>query len=527
MIVEVDPSKSVTQAGSAGELSQRAVVHLGASAVSMTVVEYSPDRPSSPEVLEMLEQPLPMAEDVFRNGELSRPTIERCVRILGRFAITLREYGLEMGRDVDGIATNILGEARNSEVLYNRLKVACGIDVRALDEGDMTRLIYSSVVSLVKRNAELKKARLLAIHLGPGNTRVMLINRGRIEQYNSYRMGAHRVIEAVERMPSDSDSMSELIGGHINGTIEQIEASFGRERIEAIMAVGQEIQLAAQYLEGQAELITVECSALRRLMQRLVGMEDSEIASRLDSNRFAAHAVPEGLVCYLAIVNRLGHEKIYVPGGRFQERFLTALARDEFPTKRFSSEVIQSARALGKKYRYDGKHGRHVAALGVKIYDELQEVLGLPPQDRLLLEVAAIVHEVGSFISRRNHHKHSLYIIANSEIFGLNDEETKLVALVARYHRRSLPQPVHPVMRDLSREGRIRVAKLAALLRVADALDRSHTQRLEVHRARVDKDRLLLHVGNMVNVKVEELALNSKADLFEQVFGLEVVLETG
>lgn len=523
----VDSGQPGSEMAAEAAVAQRAVVHLGANAVSMMVVEHDPEKPAATEVLEFLEQPLPLAEDIFRDGELSRSTIERCVRILRSFAGTLWEYGLQMDGDVEGVGTNILSEAKNSEVLYNRLKVACGINVRALDEGDMTRLVYSLVVRLLKEHSGLRKSRLLAVHLGPGNTRVMLFNKGRINQYNSYRMGAHRVVEAIERMPSDSDALSDLIEGHINGTIEQIEDSYVNDDIEAVLVLGQEVQPAAQYLGDHDAVMTVECRAMRRLVNRLAAIEVAETASMLDVNLFAARVMCAGLVCNLAIADRLGVPEMHVPGGRFEERFLGALAGDQFSTKRFTAEVIQSARALGKQYRYDRKHGRHVAALAVKLFDELEDVLELPPQDRLLLEVAGILHEIGSFISRRNHHKHSLYIIVNSEIFGLNDEETTLVALVARYHRRALPQPGHPFMRDLSREGRIRVTKLAALLRVADALDRSHTQRLEVQRAYIDGDRLLLHVGNMVNVKVEELALHSKADLFEQVFGLEVMLETG
>lgn len=507
-------------------LSQRAVVHIGANAVSMIVVEHAVGDPASAEVLEFLEQPLPLAEDIFRDGELSRSTIEKCVRVLGRFAGTLREYGLSMARGVEGVGTNILSEADNSEVLYNRLQVGCGLNVRPLDEGDMTRLIYSSVARLLKENGNLRRSRLLAVHLGPGNTRLMLFNRGRIVEYTSYRMGAHRVVEAIERLPSDSDSVLDLIEGHINGTIEQIEDTYVNERIDAVLAIGQEIQPAARYLGEHGAVIQVGCKSLRRLAKRLSKMEESEISPMLDVNIYSARVVAAGLVCNLAIAARSGMNQLHVPGGRFDERFLRGLAGGEFSTKRFTREVIQSARALGKKYRYDRKHGRHVASLAVKLFDDLAEPLGLPIQDRLLLEVAAIIHEIGSYISRRNHHKHSLYIIVNSEIFGLNDEETKLVALVARYHRQALPQPGHPFMRELSREGRIRVTKLAALLRVADALDRSHTQRLHLERARVEKDQLLLHVGHVINVSVEELALQSKADLFEQVFGLEVVLET-
>ena len=506
-------------------LVQRAVVHIGANAVSMIVVEHANEKPSAVEVLEFLEQPLPLAEEIFRDGALSRGTIERCVRILERYGTTLREYGLQT-QAAEGVATNILSEADNSELLINRLQVACGLEVRPLDEGDMTRLVYLVVAHLLKEHGDLRKARLLAVHVGPGNTRVMLFRKGRIVQYTSYRMGAHRVAEAVERLPSDTDALPDLIKRHINGIIEQIEEVYAGEAIDAVLAIGHEIQPVARNIASRQSLMQVSCKHLRRFEKQVSPLEDKKVSRMLEVNVYASRAVAAGMVCNLAVVEMLGLDYAYVPDGHFEEGFLTGLAGGEFSAKRFANEVLESARALGKKFKYDRRHGQHVAALSVSLFDHLVDVIDLPAQDRLLLEVAAIVHEVGSFISRRSHHKHSLYIIKNSEIFGLNDEETNIVALVARYHRRALPQPFHLFMRELTREGRIRVSKLAAILRVADALDRSHTQRLEVTKARVEQHKLLLHIGPLMNVSVEELALRSKGDLFEQMFGLEVVLET-
>lgn len=507
---------------------QRAVVHIGANAVSMLIVEEgaSSGRRSEVEILEFLEQPYPLAQDIFRRGELGRQTTERCVRILGSFDATLREYGLQMQQDVEAVGTNILSEAENSELLYNRLQVACGLTVRPLDEGDMTRLIYVSVARFLKENPSLRKSSVLAVHVGPGNTRLMLFNRGRIVEYTSYRMGAHRVAEAIDPAEAEGEAIPGLIAGHINGTIEQIEETFGDEKIDAVLAIGQEIQPVARHLSDEEPVMRIETKALKRFVKQLRKMEDRDVASLLDLNAYSARVVTACVVGNLAIVEKLGVGELHVPGGRFEERFLAGLAGGEFSTKRFESEVIQSAHALGKKYLYDRKHGQYVAAMAVKLFDELAARLGLQMQDRLLLEVAGIVHEVGSFIGRRSHHKHSLYIIRNSEIFGLNDEETTIVALVARYHRQALPQLGHPHMRELTREGRIRVSMLAALLRVADALDRSHTQRIQVSKARIEKNTLIIQVGSSINVSVEELALRAKADLFERVFGLEVVLET-
>ena len=144
--------------------------------------------------------------------------------------------------------------------------------------------------------------------------------------------------------------------------------------------------------------------------------------------------------------------------------------------------MLASAEALGQRYRFDHDHGHHVAKLATRLFDELREEHGLGDRDRLLLQVAALLHDVGIYVSLRAHHKHSQYILAASQIFGLSDEETAVVSNIARYHRRGLPQRTHVPYVALDREDRMIVNKLAAILRVANALDAEHAQRSAIVR---------------------------------------------
>ena len=170
-------------------------------------------------------------------------------------------------------------------------------------------------------------------------------------------------------------------------------------------------------------------------------------------------------------------------------------------------------------------HGEHVAKLCHHLFTELQDLHGMTKHDAMLLQVAAILHEVGTFVSPRAHHKHSEYIILNSEIFGLDRLDINMIAMISRYHRHSGPRIDHPNYRDLDTVDRIRVAKLSALLRVADALERTHDQRVHEIIVRRDDRRLRLSLPGLNDAAVERLAMASKADLFEQVFGLEVVID--
>ncbi len=169
---------------------------------------------------------------------------------------------------------------------------------------------------------------------------------------------------------------------------------------------------------------------------------------------------------------------------------------------------------------------RMVADIAVRLFDELHAEHGLGPRHRLLLEVAGLLHEVGGFVSSRSHHKHSGYLIANSEIFGLNRDEIAVVAQVARYHRRSGPKPSHAEYVALARETRVTVNKLAALLRVADALARGHVRHARDLRFDRQGDDLVVAIPGVADVLLEERAIAGKGDLFEDIFGMKVRLET-
>jgi exopolyphosphatase/guanosine-5'-triphosphate,3'-diphosphate pyrophosphatase len=187
--------------------------------------------------------------------------------------------------------------------------------------------------------------------------------------------------------------------------------------------------------------------------------------------------------------------------------------------------VIQSAHVVAQKYLIDTAHAEQTRALAVQLFDRLANEHQLGQRHRMLLEVAAILHEVGMFVSSRAHHKHSLYLIAHSEILGLTQDELAMVANIARYHRRSRPKPSHTEYMTRPREQRMIVNKLAALLRVADALDISRTQRIDGFESRIDNNGLIISVKTHGDLTLEERSLAEKGDMLLDIYGLDVRLE--
>ena len=172
----------------------------------------------------------------------------------------------------------------------------------------------------------------------------------------------------------------------------------------------------------------------------------------------------------------------------------------------------------------DEDHSRYVTRSALKLFDSLKSELALDRHARLLLEAAAILHDVGFYIRPGDHHLHGQYIVSNSDIFGLNREDIHIVSNVVRYHRAESPRASHSEYASLPRTDRTMVLKLSALLRVADALDRGHSQHIEDFDIELTRDTLFLRARGTHHITLERLALEEKAGLFEDVFGYKLVV---
>ncbi|RYD21294.1 MAG: HD domain-containing protein [Verrucomicrobiaceae bacterium] len=496
-------------------------LHIGASSVSMMVAERADDGSLLP--VDFLEQPAPVARDIFRNGSVSAQTTERVVSIIKGYQESLAELGLDANNITRAVATNILSEAANHETVMNRIRIACGLKIGTIDDGEMTRLIYLKTRRRLLNLPAMRKDTTLVLHVGPGNTRALLFQNGRITRYTSYRMGTHRTREAVEGTHAEGSALLRVVREHAYGNLAQIRFDYSDVSVDGIVLIGYEIQSVAKALMKEQQSCTIK--AMRQFTADAANLSDVELVKRFQLDYQTAEALIPALEINLAVAETLKLDEVHIPTSEYEQGLLHDLLVSQELTGAFAEEVLRSARILAERYQSDPSHGEHVGNLCAKFFDELKELHQLTEHDALLLQVSAILHEVGTYVSPRAHHKHSEYLILNSEVFGLDRLDVTIVALVARYHRHSGPRLDHPAYAALSTEDRIRVCKLAALLRVADALERTHAQRVAQLEIRIESGKLRLRLPGLADAAVERLAMASKADVFEQVFGLGVIID--
>lgn len=497
-----------------------ALIHIGATSITLLIGELNEEGRFA--TLDHLERPLPLARDIFRSGMITRPVIEQAAAILHDFQLSLNEYTIPDSA-VRCFTTNILAEATNHEIFLNRMQIASGFVVRIIDDGDMTHLIYQTTLRLLKANPEIANANTLISHIGPGNTRALYFHKGRIATYSSYRLGIFRTTEAV----ADTGSVQQLayIEEQIRGVVDHLATDYSQTDIDYHVAIGAEIQSVAPHISPPVQGASfISLKQLEKFTEKLALMSADEMVRRLHLNYTGSEGLVAALQTNLALARRFNDKVIVVPEGDFHSDLIHNLLDSRTEAKTFQDEILQAAREVGKKFHTDRKHAEHVARFSQELFIQLQDLHGLTKKHELLLRVAAILHEIGMFVSAREHHKHSLYLILHTEIFGLSSSDRTIIALLARYHRRYNPDSNHPHYADLTRDERLIVFKLAAILRVADCLDRSHSQRIKNVKFVRERDTLYIDTTDVEDTTVEQLAINSKCDLFHEVYGYEPIL---
>ena len=517
------PRRSTTRKEPRPSYGVKAVIFLGADAVSMMVAEQTAQ---GTRVLDVLSQPVELAYDVFTASCISRDTIDRCVQITQGYNELLAEYRLAGKVEVRLLATNILLDVRNMDTLVNRMQITCGLQLEVMDDGEMTRLLYLNTRNLIDNHSELAEKRVLVLHVGPGNTRLLLFDKGRISYYASYRMGAHRtgiaIGDAAEMAGTESESA--LIREHIRGIMEQVNYDIEDDLPEppdALVIYGPDFHVISSPL-AQGDQVSID--SLTRLAHEISATPPSQRPARYKEDYASVCALLPAALIYLAVARDFEPRSIMFPAEEFSHAFLRNLMPGRHDDLALEEEVVHFSVLLANHYRVDKAHGQQIRRLTMTLFDQLQDLHGLTRHDRLLLKVAAILHEVGSYINPKKHHQHSQYIILNSEIFGLSRADVEVVGLLARYHRHGAPTIAEPTYALLNQADRLRVQKLAALLRVAEAMERAHSRRIRSFSVRTNARRLELLVPDVSDLTLENLALRTKGALFTDIFGYDIIL---
>lgn len=505
-----------------------AVIDVGSSAIRLVVAEISAAREIR--TLDRATRPISMGRDVFLNGLLSNEVMQEAITILLGFRQVLEGWQISP-HEVRVIATAAIREAKNRDVFLDRVRIRTQFQIDVVEGIEENHLTYIAVQHAISDlRPQFSRSSALIIEVGGGTTEIILLYRGKIAAAHSLRIGTVRVEQHVQRGPgwTTNERIVEYLRENVRGNIEVLNTEMKLGRVRYFVAVGGDARtVAARIGVKEAEHFSViERDRFDRFVAEVQRRTVDENVREFRMTYSEAEGLLPALITVKLFLDATDADQLIVPDVSIREGVLlsVAMGNRDLMQAEYGAQVLASTLGLGRKYHFDEKHGRHVSRLAVQLFDQLVAEHGMGRHERLLLQVAATLHDIGNFIRGAGHHKHGQYIVENSEIFGLSRADIRIVSNVVRYHRRSEPNAGHANFSSMRREHRVVVMKLAAILRLADALDRSHVQRITNVRAELTADELILHCNHEDDITVERAGVRSKGAAFEHVFGCRVVV---
>jgi len=479
-------------------------------------------------VLDRAVRPVSLGRDVFTSGVLSRESMMECLSVLHNYRELLSGWGIA-DNNIHVIATSALRVARNRDVFVDRVYQEMGFNLVIIEGIEENRLMYLAVRFALKQDLPLFwRANSMIIEIGGGSTEIMLLRRGQMVAAHSLKMGTIIIDQHSRHGLGAGIFYERFLNENIKNTLGMLNLEMDLAHVRTIVAAGTDARIAADKAgkEVNENFRIIERDAFFKFTEKLRNYSIKDTINEFGVSYADAEGIVPGLLVLKLFLERAGSANLAVPLVTIRDGFLVDLTSgvDSSLQDEFFSQIIASAVNLGRKYHIDETHSRQVARHCMIIFDALVKEHGMKGRHRIMLEAAAILHDIGSYIRTSGHQKHGHYIVSNSEIFGLHNDELNIIANVINYHRGEPPTQSDIEYIQLQREERILVLKMASILRVADALDRGHSQQIKNIRVERRHEAIILHTDRSYDLSLEQMGIEDKGGMFQDVFGYKVIL---
>lgn len=501
-----------------------AAIDIGSNSVRMLAAEASPG--AGFETLAADRQVTRLGESVFRNGRISPEAAAAVCEVLARMAAAYR--GLNV-LAVRAVATSAVRDAANQQEFLARASEAAGAPVEIISGQEEARLIHLGVEALWPH----PRSRVLVVDVGGGSAEFILAENGRRREAFSKPLGAVRLTEVF--LKSDPPAPGELrrLEQYIEEKIAPAVARIGRSRFDRVIATSASasalvcaVHRIPRSRREEAGRLRATSAEVRRLYKSMAAKSLSERRKVTGIGPRRAEIILPGLAVFLRTLEMFQAPSLHYCAAGVREGIVADLAargvgRELTMLDRDQRRAVEQ---MARKYGVQAPHARRVAELARRLFEQLQPLHKLPHFHARLLEAAAYLHDTGHYVSDSSHHRHSAYLVANSDLPGFTDTERNLIALLCRFHRKSMPGPRHESFQALDPDTRRSLLLLIPLLRLADSLDRSHQQTVEGVECAIRNGTVTLKLESRADMDLDLWAAERVADIFREVYGCPLVV---
>jgi exopolyphosphatase / guanosine-5'-triphosphate,3'-diphosphate pyrophosphatase len=501
-----------------------AAIDVGSNSVHMIIAEVSRD--GHLEVVDRVKEMVRLGRRSFTTGRLTEEAMEMTVRALANFRRLAHVRRVDRMR---AVATSAVREARNRAEFIRRIRRETGIAVEVISGTEEAKLIYDAA----RHALGLEGGPHLLVDVGGGSVELVLVKDARPLWMKSVKLGAARLMERFLIDDPPTAAQRKRLEKHLQEQIGDLMRAARRAKVVRAIGTSGTINTivamarAARGEEsGRLHGATASATEVARLSRELL---EANAAMRMDlpgiDTKRADYMAAAGMLADF-VLRHSGAPELAACTWALREGLLLGLARTADSGDSKEARRRRSVKALATRFSGSNEHGRQVAKLALKLFDATALLLGLPENGRELLEYAALLHDIGHAIDHDRHNRHSYYLVKNAELLGFEPAEVEVIALAARGHRKQAGQLDSPELQSLSAGKRRLVRGLAAILRVADALDRSHFAVVKTIDVSYSPGRLVIEVGsNREKADLELWTCERRTDLLSKLLDRRVILQ--
>ncbi|MTI65243.1 MAG: HD domain-containing protein [Firmicutes bacterium] len=499
-------------------------IDIGSHSLKMKVAYV--DKKGEISTLENLRRTVPIGSDTFSNGIVSFDTVEELCEILKGYKRIMEDYKISTYR---AVATSAVREAKNKDYIVDQIKLKTGLRIEVISNSEEKFLTYKAIREQLDDYRRLRKEGTLLVDIGAGSSELSIYKRNKLIFSQGIKIGSLRINEILSEIEKKTLDFPKILEEFIESNIESLIAIKPRVKLNNFIAIGGEISVINNILKhGKNESKYINKTDFLKLYENILYKSNNTLVKEYNVPQNRVDILLPSMILFKKFINLTQAEGMYVPLVSLRDGLISDLVDRKFNTlrnKEFNKDIISSTRNMAKRYKSDNKHIRDVEKKSLYIYDKLKKIHGLGSRERFLMQIAIILHDIGKYLSFINHHINSYNIIISSEIIGVSKEEMRVIANVAKYHSKETPSLLHNTYGILSEKNRIKVSKLAAILRLANALDRSHKQKIKIKDIYIDNRNLYIDTYSKEDYLLEQWTFINEADFFKQVFGLSPILK--
>lgn len=503
-----------------------AAIDVGSYNVCMDIYEMSPR--SGIRQIDQIKSRLELGRETYSIRKISFNTAAELCRILKDFTEIMKEYRVD---DYRACATSTLGEAENVWIVLEQVYQTTGIQVEILSNSEQRFFGYKSVAAKEASFARVIQKGTAFIEIGGGNVQVSLFDKDALVTTQSFKMGSLRVKEQLLLVEKETIHYERMVEELVHNQILGFKKLHLKDRkAENIILVGNSfLDRLFEKKESMKENRTISFDAFMEGYHWVMEHSAEENSVALGISLENAEIMVPTMIIYRVFIEELGAQTMWLPGTHLNDGLSFDYGERHKIIKsshNFENDILVSARNIAKRYQSGKSHTQAVAKNALAIFDGMKKVHGMGARERLLLQIAIILHDCGNYISLSHAAECAYEIIMSTEIIGLSHAEREMIANVVKYIKMPFQYyRLSDLINVSDRRSYMTVAKLTAIIRVANVLDRSHRQKIEEIKAVIKEKNLIITVTAREDMTLEAGLLKESADFFEEIFSIGPVLK--